>query len=405
MSDATEVAAAASSRDPAVGLAAVASLRRLLESLEELQVRNARAQGWSWQQIADALGSAGRRCTRSTAGPGPRQPGRTVDVRTVHRDGPHGRRAGAAADARERGDGAIDTGHLLRALYAVPDNLAARWCWRGSRCGARTSRPTWPTRRRPAPLDRPPDAEALAALGIDLDEVRRQVEEAFGPGALDRARAPRGTARRAATSRSPGGEEGAGAGAARGGARCGTTTSAPSTCCSGCCTATGAAQDVLVARGVRLDAARVIVEELVRGRRRAEPGRVPGRAACEHRRRAHRRRHDLPRLPRAAARGAARPGDRARAGRARGARPARLDPRRAPGRRRRPVRRRPGHGRCGPRSGARRWTRSSRADPRPPGWSCPPRPVGRSPRPRRRRGRASRGWCSPAAATRASTSG
>jgi len=55
MSDATKVAAAASSRDPAIGLAAVASLRRLLESLEELQVRNARAQGWSWQEIADVL--------------------------------------------------------------------------------------------------------------------------------------------------------------------------------------------------------------------------------------------------------------------------------------------------------------------------------------------------------------
>jgi FixJ family two-component response regulator len=52
--EATEVAAA-SSRDPTVGLAAVASLRRLLESLEELQVANARARGWSWQQIADAL--------------------------------------------------------------------------------------------------------------------------------------------------------------------------------------------------------------------------------------------------------------------------------------------------------------------------------------------------------------
>jgi DNA-binding NarL/FixJ family response regulator len=55
MSEATDVAAAASSRDPAIGLAGVAALRRLLESLEELQVANARAQGWSWQQIADAL--------------------------------------------------------------------------------------------------------------------------------------------------------------------------------------------------------------------------------------------------------------------------------------------------------------------------------------------------------------
>jgi DNA-directed RNA polymerase specialized sigma24 family protein len=56
MSDATRVAAAASSRDPLVGLEAVRALRLLLESLEELQVTNARAQGWSWQQIADVLG-------------------------------------------------------------------------------------------------------------------------------------------------------------------------------------------------------------------------------------------------------------------------------------------------------------------------------------------------------------
>jgi len=56
MTDATQVAAAASSRDPAVGLAAVASLRGLLESLEELQVGNARAQGWSWDAIGALLG-------------------------------------------------------------------------------------------------------------------------------------------------------------------------------------------------------------------------------------------------------------------------------------------------------------------------------------------------------------
>jgi hypothetical protein len=56
MTDATQLAGATASRDPAVGLAAVASLRTLLESLEELQVRNAREQGWSWQQIAEALG-------------------------------------------------------------------------------------------------------------------------------------------------------------------------------------------------------------------------------------------------------------------------------------------------------------------------------------------------------------
>jgi transcriptional regulator of acetoin/glycerol metabolism len=56
MTQATELADATASRDPAVGLSAVASLRTLLESLEELQVRTARDQGWSWQQIARALG-------------------------------------------------------------------------------------------------------------------------------------------------------------------------------------------------------------------------------------------------------------------------------------------------------------------------------------------------------------
>jgi len=56
MTEATKLAGATASRDPAVGLAAVASLRTLLESLEELQVRNAREHGWSWQQIAQALG-------------------------------------------------------------------------------------------------------------------------------------------------------------------------------------------------------------------------------------------------------------------------------------------------------------------------------------------------------------
>jgi hypothetical protein len=54
--NATDLADATASRDPAVGLHAVAALRRLLESLEALQVRNAREAGWSWQQIAEALG-------------------------------------------------------------------------------------------------------------------------------------------------------------------------------------------------------------------------------------------------------------------------------------------------------------------------------------------------------------
>jgi DNA-directed RNA polymerase specialized sigma24 family protein len=56
MSQAVKLASAASSNDPTAGLRAVAALRRLLEQLEALQVDNARAQGWAWQDIADALG-------------------------------------------------------------------------------------------------------------------------------------------------------------------------------------------------------------------------------------------------------------------------------------------------------------------------------------------------------------
>lgn len=56
MSEATKLAGAAGSKDPEVGLRAVVSLRLLLEQLEELQVTNARDQGWTWSQIADVLG-------------------------------------------------------------------------------------------------------------------------------------------------------------------------------------------------------------------------------------------------------------------------------------------------------------------------------------------------------------
>ncbi len=52
----TQVAAATSSQDPEIGLAAVAALRGLVEVLEALQVENARSKGWSWQQVAAKLG-------------------------------------------------------------------------------------------------------------------------------------------------------------------------------------------------------------------------------------------------------------------------------------------------------------------------------------------------------------
>ena len=52
----TDLAAATGSQDPAVGLAAVAALRGLVEVLEALQVDNARAKGWTWKAIAERLG-------------------------------------------------------------------------------------------------------------------------------------------------------------------------------------------------------------------------------------------------------------------------------------------------------------------------------------------------------------
>ena len=96
---------------------------------------------------------------------------------------------GAQEQARERHADAIRTEHLLAALFAVPENLAItvlgafgidREAVASEIDGLRTD-------GRPAL-----DAEALSTLGIDLDEVRRQVEEAFGPGALDRTRAASG---------------------------------------------------------------------------------------------------------------------------------------------------------------------------------------------------------------------
>lgn len=42
--------------DPAAGLRGVVALRALADRLEFLHVQRARGQGWSWQEIAAALG-------------------------------------------------------------------------------------------------------------------------------------------------------------------------------------------------------------------------------------------------------------------------------------------------------------------------------------------------------------
>ena len=55
MDNAVDLASQATDANPAVGLRAVAALRKLLDRLEALQVDNARTLGWSWQAIAEEL--------------------------------------------------------------------------------------------------------------------------------------------------------------------------------------------------------------------------------------------------------------------------------------------------------------------------------------------------------------
>jgi hypothetical protein len=68
MSQGMGLAEAASGSDPAAGLRAARELRELAERLEALQVRNARAHGWSWQEIAFFLGVSRQAVHKKHAG-------------------------------------------------------------------------------------------------------------------------------------------------------------------------------------------------------------------------------------------------------------------------------------------------------------------------------------------------
>ncbi|MFI7126907.1 hypothetical protein ACIBQ1_14530 [Nonomuraea sp. NPDC050153] len=54
--DVTELSERIRSNDPALGLRAVGALHRLAEQVEAVSVAAAREQGWTWEQIGDALG-------------------------------------------------------------------------------------------------------------------------------------------------------------------------------------------------------------------------------------------------------------------------------------------------------------------------------------------------------------
>ena len=152
---------------------------------------------------------------------------------------------GAQTEARALGHGWIGTEHLLLAALAdeatpVSQALAA------ARPDATTRSATELLRELGAGQD---DEAALRDLGIDLDAVRRRVEERFGAGCTGRAGADgrrrrflrrRRAVRPSAVRRAggahpvhPRGEEGARAGAARGAGAAAPRRSASSTWCSG----------------------------------------------------------------------------------------------------------------------------------------------------------------------------
>ncbi|MDN5932774.1 MAG: hypothetical protein L0I24_17195 [Pseudonocardia sp.] len=168
----------------------------------------------------------------------------------------------AQEEARDRRAATVRAEHLLIALYRVPGNLALTVLEAHSvdADGVRADVDSLRDGLGPA------DAEALATLGIDLDEVRRQVEDAFGEGALDRGRAGR--------SRWLSGHIPFDRGAKkvlelalREALRMKHDYIGCEHVLLGLLNSGGSAQTILVARGARLDSARVIVEELVRGRR------------------------------------------------------------------------------------------------------------------------------------------
>lgn len=91
-----------------------------------------------------------------------------------------------ASEARRRGHPFIGTEHLLLALVGKADGRA-RLVLEQLGVGAQdVEEALEPCLAGGAPTI---DPDALAAIGVDLDAVRAQLEATFGPGALERSRA------------------------------------------------------------------------------------------------------------------------------------------------------------------------------------------------------------------------
>lgn len=169
----------------------------------------------------------------------------------------------AQEHARERAADSIRSEHLLAAIVSGRPNPAAVVLKSLGIDGAVVDAEIVRLRPDGSP---PPDAEALASLGIDLDEVRRQVEEAFGPGALERTRAARGRAPRGHIPFDRGAKKVLEL-ALREALRLKHNVIGAEHILLGMLhSETGVAQQILASHGVGLDATRVVVDELVRGR-------------------------------------------------------------------------------------------------------------------------------------------
>jgi ATP-dependent Clp protease ATP-binding subunit ClpA len=90
----------------------------------------------------------------------------------------------AQENARDRAADRIRSEHLLLGLCRATDTRAAALL--AARGVTRATVEADLDAAEPPDL---PDRDALASVGIDLDEVRERVEEAFGPGALESTRA------------------------------------------------------------------------------------------------------------------------------------------------------------------------------------------------------------------------
>jgi ATP-dependent Clp protease ATP-binding subunit ClpA len=88
--------------------------------------------------------------------------------------------ATAEREARELGHGRLGSEHLLLGVAVA-----------GGPAGAALAASGATAARLRGLLAEAAPAEALEAIGIDLGEVRRRAEAAFGPGALERGRARR----------------------------------------------------------------------------------------------------------------------------------------------------------------------------------------------------------------------